>query len=201
MGPAREGVQHGPERRPLDLRGVAKVYHRVDRSARFPLVAPDDADGVDGEQLALGRDALQELAVGQELDRLHSEQRQHRAELSLPLHHLQEVLRAAEDGRPLGDAARHRDPEEERARLERVGAQISAVGAPAHVTASSVWAFAVFTLMRPWPQTVMTRFLGFVGSGSMNVAQKSSVTPLMRWSSSRESYGAFLRRYGFGKSE
>src|SRR4051812_41174667 len=78
--------------------------------------------------------------------------------------------------------------------------QMSAVGAPAHTTPSSVCAFAVFTLTAPCPHTVTTRFLGFDGSGSMNVDQKSSVTPRTMWSSSSESYGAFLRRYDLGRS-
>ena len=34
----------------------------------------------------------------------------------------------------------------------------------------------------------------------MNVAQKSSLTPRTMWSSSRESYGAFFRSYGFLRS-
>src|SRR5580658_1860527 len=78
--------------------------------------------------------------------------------------------------------------------------QMSAVGAPAQVTPSNVCALAVLTLTTPWPQTVMTRFFGFGGSGSTNVDQKSSVTPLTTCSSSRESYGAFFLLYGFGRS-
>jgi hypothetical protein len=53
---------------------------------------------------------------------------------------------------------------------------------------------AVFTLTAPCPHTVITRFFGLPGSGSTNVAQKSSLTPRTRWSSSRLSYGAFLRK-------
>src|SRR5260221_13213259 len=50
----------------------------------------------------------------------------------------------------------------------------SACGAPAQTEAQRDVALAEFTLMVPWLQTVTRRFLGLVGSGSTNVAQKSS---------------------------
>jgi len=61
-------------------------------------------------------------------------------------------------------------------------------------SASSVCALAALTLTAPCPHTVITRFLGFSGSGSMKVAQKSSPTPRTRRASSSESKAAFLRR-------
>src|SRR5438128_698771 len=51
----------------------------------------------------------------------------------------------------------------------------------------SVSGFAVLMFTAPWLHTVMARFFGFVGSGSTNVAQKSSVTPRTMCISSSES--------------
>src|SRR5258708_5853859 len=102
------GSRSGTGRRAAERRRRRpEVDHGVDLHARLALVALDHAHRVDREDLALGGDALREVALRQELDRLEAEGRKERAKHSQPLHRAHCTVRDTEERCAPGGAPAH----------------------------------------------------------------------------------------------